>query len=192
MDLIGKNESIPPGGKYLIDNLLDAPEPDVDQDRHRCHICRTITYEKFRADSTAGELFHKKTFIIGSFEYLRRSSLAGCYFCRLLFRRICQVVTHSSQTTALFYITKIGLRLSIDDELTLHYWTDSGPASLGGNTFNPIRLEISSRIDLESSEDEENNDEPDNSTSPSEGTCETGSTQPGLISFPLMRLEDNL
>jgi hypothetical protein len=44
---------------------------------HRCDICSSITYDKFRAEDPAAEYFRPKAVIIGSYAYISKHSLGA-------------------------------------------------------------------------------------------------------------------
>ena len=93
----------------------------------RCKACSKITYANFRADSVMDEWFRPGTLVIGDFLYVVRSAFAGCYVCRIIMIHIIQSFTHASQMITCYNtIKKVGLRLSLDDELTLHCWDGEG------------------------------------------------------------------
>lgn len=73
------------------------------------------------------ELFHPRTLVIGDFLYVVKSAFAGCYVCRIIMIHIIQSFTHVSQMISCYdTIEKVGLRLSLDDELSLHCWDGEG------------------------------------------------------------------
>ena len=104
------------------------PEPEVQEmPTRRCKACSRISYVNFRADSIMDEWFRPRTLVIGDFFYVVKSAFAGCYVCRIIMVHILQSFTHTSQTIACYdTIKKIGLRLSLDDELSLHCWDGEG------------------------------------------------------------------
>lgn len=93
---------------------------------HRCTICSNISYDKFRSSDPASELLESKTVIIGSYAYITTSAFAGCWVCRLLLRQISQIPTSLRATDSLYDIAAVGLRLSLDDELTIHCFDQMG------------------------------------------------------------------
>ncbi|KAE9365649.1 HET-domain-containing protein [Stipitochalara longipes BDJ] len=103
------------------------PELQVQEtESHRCAVCSSITYDKFRAEDPAAEYFRPKTLIIGSYAYIAKSAFAGCWVCRLLLRQISQTATSLRASMALYDIAAVGLKLSLDDELTLHCYDEEG------------------------------------------------------------------
>ncbi len=104
------------------------PEPEVQEmPTRRCKACSRITYVNFRADSVMDEWFRPRTLVIGDFDYVVKSAFAGCYVCRIIMTHILQSFTHLSQMmTCYHFIKKVGLRLSLDDELSLHCWDGEG------------------------------------------------------------------
>jgi hypothetical protein len=93
---------------------------------HRCDACSGITYEKFRAEDVLAEFSKPKIVLIGSFLYVSKSAFAGCWVCRLLLRQISQTATTLQATFNLYNIAMIGLRLNLDDELSVHIYDESG------------------------------------------------------------------
>lgn len=109
------------------ERFWQRPELQVQEtESHRCDVCSRITYDKFRADSPADEYFRPKTLIIGSYGYIAKSAFAGCWVCRLLLRQLSQAATSLRTSMALYAIAAVGLRLSLDDELTLHCYDKDG------------------------------------------------------------------
>lgn len=104
------------------------PEPEVrEMPTRRCKACARISYVNFRADSVMDELFRPRILVIGDFLYVVKSAFTGCYVCRIIMVHILQSFTHISQTITCYdTIKKIGLRLSLDDELSLHCWDSEG------------------------------------------------------------------
>ena len=104
------------------------PEPEVQEmPTHRCTACARMIYVNFRADSVMDEWFHPRTLVIGDCLYVVKSAFAGCYVCRIIMVHIVQSFTHTSQMITCYdTIKKVGLRLSLDDELTLHCWDGEG------------------------------------------------------------------
>ena len=94
---------------------------------HRCKACAIISYVNFRADRLMDEWSHPRILVIGDFRYVVDSAFAGCYVCRIIMVHIVQSFTHFSQMINCYSITiKIGLRLDLDDELSLHCWDSQG------------------------------------------------------------------
>lgn len=104
------------------------PEPEVQEmPTRRCKACSRITYVNFRAESVMDEWFRPRTLVIGDFAYVVKSAFAGCYVCRIIMIHILQSFTHISQMITCYdIIKKVGLRLSLDDELSLHCWDGEG------------------------------------------------------------------
>ena len=89
-------------------------------------------YVNFRADSVMDEWFRPRTLVIGDYLYVVRSAFAGCYVCRIIMIHIIQSLTRMSQLVTTYEtIKKIGLRLDLDDRLSLHCWHGEG---------RPVRL----------------------------------------------------
>ena len=103
-------------------------EPEVrETPTHRCEARARISYVNFRADSVMDEWIRPRTLVIGDFLYVVKSAFAGCYVCRIIMTHIVQSFTHRSQMITCYdAIEKIGLRLSLDDELSLHCWDSEG------------------------------------------------------------------
>jgi hypothetical protein len=93
---------------------------------HRCDVCSGTTYEKFRAEDALAEFSKPKIVLIGSFLYVSKSAFAGCWVCRLLLRQISQTATTLQATFNLYSIAMIGLRLNLDDELSVYIYDESG------------------------------------------------------------------
>jgi hypothetical protein len=98
----------------------------VDSCEAICDKCNTINFASFRAANTFDETFRPTTFILGDFHTLSKSAFAGCPVCRLIIRTISQTATTLYDCVGLNEIAKIGLRLDLDDELSLHCWTSDG------------------------------------------------------------------
>lgn len=104
------------------------PEPEVQEmPARRCKACSSITYDKFRADSMMDELVRPRTLVIGDFLYVVKSAFAGCYVCRIIMIHVLQSFTHFTQMIICYdTIKKVGLSLSLEDELSLHCWNGEG------------------------------------------------------------------
>lgn len=55
-----------------------------------------------------------------------KSAFGGCWVCRIILRQIAQTATDLRATVRFYEITAIGLRLSLDDELSLHCYDRDG------------------------------------------------------------------
>ena len=111
------------GESSLWDLYWQPPQPEVNEtESHRCDTCSRISFASFRTDTALAEILEPRTFVMGSLKNVMHSAYAGCYVCRLITREFLQYAK-SILPLSSFYntITKIGLRLSLDDELTLHY-----------------------------------------------------------------------
>lgn len=111
----------------LRELFFQMPELDVEEtETHRCATCSEITYEKFRATNPLAELTNPKTVTIGSFSSVAKSAFGGCWVCRIILRQISQTATSLPATLLLHNIATIGLRLSLDDELSVRCYDKDG------------------------------------------------------------------
>jgi hypothetical protein len=112
---------------YFQRPMLAAPELIVQEtESHRCDVCSGIAYEKFWAEDALAEFSKPKIVLIRSFLYISNPAFAGCWVCRLLLRQISQTATTLQATFNLYSIAMIGLRLNLDDELTVHFYDEFG------------------------------------------------------------------
>ena len=155
-------------------------EPEVrEMPTHRCEACAKISYVNFRADSVMDEWFRPRTLVIGDFSYVVKSAFAGCYVCRIIMTHIVQSFTHISQMITCYdTIRKIGLRLSLDDELSLHCWDSKGcPARLSDLSVAGV-IDI---LDQQSNEPEDGVKQADDETNVRGGLRWERSEATGLI-----------
>ena len=131
------------------------PEPEVQEmPTRRCKACSKITYVNFRAGSVMDEWFHPRTLVIGDFAYVVKSAFAGCHVCRIIMIHILQSFMHLAQTITCYnIIKKVGLRLSLDDELSLHCWDGEG------RSVQLSDLAVTGVIDLEDEQPAEPGDQ---------------------------------
>ena len=107
---------------------------------HRCATCSRITYESFRHDNPLGDMINPLTVVLGSFSDVTKNAFRGCWVCRLLLRAICQSVTDVKGLAFLYTITRVGLRLSLDDELSVHCWQNESRVDL--TNVGPIVFDL--------------------------------------------------
>ena len=97
--------------------LVDLPVGTLPN--NRCPVCQNLSYDMFRSESKIQELFRPKRVVIGNFDYVSASAFAGCHVCWILFRHVVQKATSIQDLYGLYKIVRIGLSLSLDDELAL-------------------------------------------------------------------------
>ncbi|RTE74087.1 hypothetical protein BHE90_011483 [Fusarium euwallaceae] len=134
--------------KSFLDRYWARPEvPVTEKKGHRCENCSTIQFSSFRAKSFFDETFRPVTFIMGSFDTVQKSAFAGCWTCRLVLCTLFNALTTLHDETWLYQIAKIGLRLNLDDDLTVHCWmSDGSKVSLLGNDSLLIPLKDSENV----------------------------------------------
>lgn len=137
--------------RAFLDRYWAAPElAVVDSCETICNKCSTIKFASFRAANTFDETFRPTTLILGDFPTLSKSAFAGCPICRLIIRTISQTATTLHDCVGLNEIAKIGLRLNLDDELSLHCWTFDGSIyPLLGRDASVLQLEDGDADDAE-------------------------------------------
>jgi hypothetical protein len=109
-----------------------------------CARCNSIRFAGFRTASMFDEMFRPTTFFLGDFPTLSISAFSGCPICRLVVRLISQSATSLYHTVRLNEIAKVGLRLNLDDELSLHCWASDGSVyPLLGRDALEIRMQDS-------------------------------------------------
>lgn len=144
--------------KYWSTPELEAQEMPT----RRCRACSRITWVNFRADSVTDELFRSRTLLIGDFLYVVESAFAECYVCRIIMIHVLQSLTHVSQMISCYdIIKKVGLRLSLDDELSLHCWDGEGRRVVLSDLAVAGVIELGDKVWDESKEkvDEANDEE---------------------------------
>ena len=111
----------------FLEQYWALPEPIVaERDGHRCANCASIKFASFRAASALDETYRPSNLVMGDFRTLQASAFTGCWTCRLVFRAIVQTATTLHHTSQFYEIARVGLRLNLDDELSVRCWTSDG------------------------------------------------------------------
>ncbi|KAI8661908.1 HET domain-containing protein [Fusarium keratoplasticum] len=114
-------------GRDFLGRYWGRPEaPVVEKQGHRCDKCSTIQFSSFRARTFLDETFRPVTLVMGSFETVQKSAFAGCWTCRLVLCTLLNTLTTLRDEARLYQIAKVGLRLNLDDDLTVHCWASDG------------------------------------------------------------------